>query len=93
MTWQFIEGDIYTHGRLEKLKKFFEDKIIKDFTERERLVRYQKYGIPGIRWMILHSQMEWESNVISLHNVELAMASGQGIKDRDIDIQTHAAGN
>lgn len=93
MSWRFIEGDIYTHGRLRILKKHYEDKIVKDFRERERLLRYRKYGIPGIRWMILHSQMEWESNVESLHNVELAIASGQGKKDRDIDIQTHAAGN
>lgn len=81
--WHYIPGDTYTDGRLQTIKKYYEDKIDNDLLEYVKLKLYQKYGIPGFRWMMIHTKMEWDNNELSLENVIRAIEAGQEIKDED----------
>ncbi len=79
--WHFIQGDTYTDGRLHIIKQYYLDKIFADVAELAKLLSYQRYGIPGWRWMMVHSKMEWDNNTESLKNVITAIKAGQEIKD------------
>ena len=79
--WHYITGDTYTDGRLQIFKKHYENEILKDVVEYTRLQSYEKYGIPGIRWMLIHLRVEWANNKESLRNIDRAIAAGQEIKD------------
>lgn len=87
--WQYIEGDTYTHGRLKQLRKHYQEESLKNLTEYQKLKRYEKYGLPGYRWMLLHSKLNWEDDMESIDNIDKAIKAGQGIRDRDIDIANH----
>ncbi len=79
--WHFIKGDTYTDGRLQTIKQYYLDKIFADVAELAKLLNIQRYGLPGWRWMMVHSKMEWDNNTESLKNVVKAIKAGQGIKD------------
>jgi hypothetical protein len=79
--WQYIEGDTYTDGRLQQLREFYTDEAIKNLKEYQKLKSYEKYGLPGYRWMMLHSKINWENDMESLNNIDRAIRAGQEIED------------
>ena len=88
--WKFIEGDTYTDGRLGQIRKVYVEKSIKALTRVKQLKSFEKYGLPGYRFMMLHAKQGYEDAMESLDNIDKAIEAGQEIKDRDIDIETNA---
>lgn len=87
--WEYIAGDTYNHGRLAQIRKVYTQKSISALARIEKLKSYQKYGLPGYRFMLLHAKQGFEDAMESINNIDKAIDEGQEIKDRDGDIYNH----
>ncbi len=87
--WKYIEGDTFTHGYLKNLRKHYQTESLKNLAEYKKIKSYEKYGLPGYRWMLIHAKQNWEDDMESLDNVERAIREKQEIEDRDQDIKNN----
>ena len=87
--FNFIEGDNYTHERLEQIRFITQQNYKSASRAVTKYESYAKYGLPGFHFELLRVRVRWEELGQSLINIDKAIAAGQSIKDRPQDIITN----
>lgn len=64
--WNYVKGDVYSLDDLYGYKEFFQQDLIYAEMELDRIESYQKYGLPGYHFMIVHAEMEVEESLGNL---------------------------
>jgi len=57
MVWKYTEGDKYELYQLEGFKKFFEQDLIYAQAQLVHTMSFQRYGLPGWRFMKIAADM------------------------------------
>jgi len=69
MSWNYIAGDNYNLSHLLELEKFFVSDYVSALNELEKVKKYEKYGLPNWRTVILRRQMGAEEADDNLRKV------------------------
>ncbi len=72
--WKYAKGDVYSLDDLYGYKLFFEKDLNYAEDELERIYRFQKYGLPGFHFMVVHAEMEVEESLGNLAICDQAIA-------------------
>ena len=75
--WNYISGDVYELDTLYEIQKFFLDDLASAQRELYRVKSFAKYGLPGFRFMLIHTEAEVEESFANLAIVETAIAEAK----------------
>lgn len=64
--WKYVKGDVYSLDMLAEYHAFFRDDLYRAEQALDRIERFQKYGLPGYHFMIVHAEMEVEESLGNL---------------------------
>lgn len=77
--WNYVMGDNYNLDDLYDLKVVLLKDLESAQRELERVKSYERFGLPGFRWMVIHAQDEVDESFANLAVLETAI---QDNKDR-----------
>lgn len=80
--WKYVKGDVYSLDMLAEYFKFFLDDLNRAELALARIERFQKYGLPGYHFMIVHAEMEVEESLGNLSIVAQMIEDTKQFQER-----------
>jgi hypothetical protein len=71
--WEFIASDKHDITHLFAVEEFYQIDVMRKLNDWKHYKQYEKYGLPGFRYEMIHREQGFIDASDSLENVKLAI--------------------